>query len=129
MEIRTYTKNFFKEPQDIQRAITFAINDLYRRIAIYEHQNISFDRIFNDDHVKYDKHGDCFTFKFQHSNLQLRILYLYMIVENSPTITIVDYFIKKKNNKKYIRRFEAVQNMDPADIYKNSKIVESNCIC
>ena len=125
MEMCVYKKDYFKESHEVQNAISTAISNLYERICMYEAQNISFGRIFNDDRVKYDKHGQFYTFKFQHSNLQLRILYAYLLVDCKPVIIVVDFVIKKKNNKNYIKRFESASILDPNIVYKNSKFVMS----
>lgn len=55
---------------------------LYERIKMYEKQSVAFNRIFNDDKVKYDKHGKLFTYKNQKFNMQLRIIYSYFIDDN-----------------------------------------------
>lgn len=57
MKICVSCKEYFKESKDVQRAIISGIHTLYARIKSYEDQNIPFDLIFNDDSVKYDKHG------------------------------------------------------------------------
>lgn len=120
MEIKAYKKDFFKESHQVQSALIAAVNALYERINQYEQQNIPFDRIFNDDKVKYDKHGNFYTFKFQKCNIQLRILYSYLIIDGIPVIIIVDFYIKKKNNKVYIKRFENATNLDPMNVYRDS---------
>ena len=113
MNIYIYTKDFFKEKNEVQRAIVNGIITLYEKIKTYEKQNISFSRIFNDDGVKYDKHGQFFTFKYRVSNNQFRILYSYFQIDGNDVILIADYFIKKKNNKSYIRRFDAINDLNP----------------
>ena len=119
------TKQYIRESKDTQKTILAAAVELYRRIRIYEEQNINFERIFNDDQVKYDQHGSFFTFKCQKNHLQLRILYAYLIAEGIPTIVVADYFIKKKNNKNYIKRFEALNQAEPWKIYEQSCHMES----
>ncbi len=118
------TKRYMKESRDTQRAILAAVIELYRRIQLYESQNISFSKIFNDDQVKYDQHGEFFTFKCQKNHLQLRILYAYLMVDDIPTIIVADYFIKKKNNKNYIKQFEALNCANPFSVYKQSYYTE-----
>ncbi|MGN1419172.1 MAG: hypothetical protein ACI4W6_07570 [Acutalibacteraceae bacterium] len=123
MKICVYGKNFFKESKEVQNAVINGAQDLYERIYLYEQQNIRFCRIFNDDKVKYDKHGQFYTFKFQKSNFQLRILYAYIFADGIPTIVIADYFIKKKDRKDYIGKFDSINNEDPMAIYQKSKTV------
>ena len=125
MDMCVYKKDYFKESHEVQSAITCAVSNLYERIAMYENQNITFARIFNDDRVKYDKHGDFYTFKFQKSNLQLRILYAYIIIDGTPVIIVADFVIKKKNNKNYIKQFEPAKAWDPYAVYGCSKCVMS----
>ncbi len=120
MNICISTKQYMKASRDTQRAILTAIIELYRRIQLYEAQGTSFEKIFNDDQVKYDQHGDFFTFKCQKNHLQLRILYAYIKVDGIPTIVVGDYFIKKKNNKEYIRQFEVFNHAEPMSIYRQS---------
>ncbi len=125
MDVYVYGRDFFKEQSDIKAAITNSIDALYSRILTYENNNIPFNRIFNDDHIKYDKQGDFYTYKVQRGNLQLRILYTYLIIDARPIILMADYFIKKKNNKKYIRQFEIFNQADPMAILESSKLVMS----
>ena len=125
MDVYVYGKSFFKEQGDIKSAIRQSIDALYSRILTYESNNIPFDKIFNDDHIKYDKQGDFYTFKVQRGNLQLRILYSYLIIDARPVILMADYFIKKKNNKNYIRQFEFFKTSDPMALLENSKLIMS----
>ncbi len=121
MKTCVYKKDFFKQSAEVKKAIVSAINSLYERISLYENQNVSFDRIFNDDRVKYDKYGDFYAFKFQKSNIQLRILYSYIFIDDNPVIIIADYIIKKKNNKNYIKQFESAKNWNPYSVYEKSQ--------
>lgn len=125
MNMCVYKKDYFKESHEVQNAISCAVSNLYERIAMYEGQNIGFGRIFNDDRVKYDKHGDFYTFKFQKSNMQLRILYAYIIIDEIPVIIVADFVIKKKNNKNYIKQFETAKKWDPYTVYGRSQYVMS----
>ena len=94
-------KDYFKESAEVQKAVVSAVSTLYGRISAYEKQNVTFTKIFNDDRVKYDKHGDFYTFKYQRSNLQLRILYSYINVNGTPVIIVAD-FVKKRRTTKNI---------------------------
>lgn len=123
MIISVSCKEYFKEPKEVQKAIVSGIEILYARIRSYEEQNIEFNRIFNDDKVKYDKHGQFYTFKFQKSNMQLRVLYSYLIIDHIPIIVVADFFVKKKDSKNYISKFDSVNNINPLDLYYRSKII------
>jgi len=125
MDMCVYKKDYFKESHEVQNAITAAVSSLYDRITMYESQNITFGRIFNDDRVKYDKHGDFYTFKYQKSNLQLRILYAYILINETPVIIVADFVVKKKNNKNYIKQFESAKTWDPYAVYGCSQCVMS----
>ena len=125
MNICVSCKDYFKESKEVQKAIVSGVKTLYGRIRNYEEQNIDFNRIFNDDKVKYDKHGQFYTFKFQKSNMQLRVLYSYLIVDCVPVLVIADFFVKKRNSKDYIDKFESVNKVNPLDLYMKSKVVYS----
>lgn len=120
MKIYIYKKDYNKESKEVRNAIISSVNMLYDRIRMYEKQGIAFNRIFNDDKIKYDKHGQFFTFKCQKSNMQFRILYSYLLCDGEPVILIADYFIKKKNKKDYIARFDCVNNLNPIVIFSKS---------
>lgn len=121
MKILIYKKDFFKESVEVRKAIIAAIYDLYTRIQLYQNQNIEFDKIYNDDKIKYDKHGDeFFTYKCQKSNVQLRVLYGYKVIHNEPTFLLADYAIKKKNNKKYIKTFDKLNKYTFEDLSETS---------
>lgn len=123
MEICVYKKDYFKESIEIQKAIVLAMENLYERIRLHETQNTPFERIFNDDKVKYDKHGKFYTFKCQKSNVQLRILYAYFLLNGKPILVIADYITKKKNNKNYIKQFDEANSWEPYNIYSVSKLI------
>lgn len=116
MKLYICKKDYIKESREVKEAIRSSIDILYERIKMYENQGVSFNRIFNDDKVKYDKHGKFFTFKNQKSNMQLRILYSYFVDDNEAVFLIADYFIKKKNKKDYIKKFDAVNKWEPFDM-------------
>lgn len=123
MDIYVSCKDYFKDSKEVQKALVNGAESLYIRIQNYESQNIEFNRIFNDDKVKYDKHGKFYTFKFQKSNMQLRILYSYIIIDCTPIIMIADYFVKKRTSKEYINRFDVMNSVEPIDLYSKAKCV------
>lgn len=116
MKLYICKKDYNKESKEVKEAIRSSVEMLYERIKMYENQGITFNRIFNDDKVKYDKHGKFFTFKIQKSNMQLRILYSYFLDNNEAVFLIADYFIKKKNKKDYIKKFDVANNWEPFDM-------------
>lgn len=125
MKICISNKEYFKESKEVQKAIISGVESLYGRIRSYEKQNIEFDRIFNDDKVKYDKHGQFYTFKFQKSNMQLRVLYSYMIIDGCPVVIVADFFIKKRDKKDYIVRFDSVNKINPMELYSSDRVIYS----
>lgn len=120
MKIYIIKKDYNKESREVRNAIMSSMEVLFKRITEYEKQGICFEQIFNDDKIKYDKHGKFFTFKSQKSNMQLRILYSYMSVDNEPVFLIADYHVKKKNKKDYIKKFDVVNKWDPFKLINNA---------
>lgn len=116
MKLYILKKDYNKESREIQKAIMSSMEVLLRRIKEYEKQGVCFNRIFNDDKIKYDKHGKFFTYKSQKSNTQLRILYSYMSVGDEPVFLIADYHVKKKDKKDYIKKFDVVNNWEPFEL-------------
>lgn len=125
MEIYVCGKNYFKESKEIQTAILKSMQDLYKRINMYENQNIVFEKIYNDDNVKYDKHGKFYTYKSQKANVQLRILYSYLIINDIPIILVADFYVKKKNKKDYIRKFDYINTVDPNEMIQKAFFVKT----
>lgn len=125
MDVYVCNKDYFKESKEVQTAILKSMQDLYKRINMYESQNITFEKIYNDDNVKYDKHGKFYTYKSQKSNVQLRILYSYLIINDVEVILIADFYIKKKNKKDYIRKFDYINTVDPYEVINNAFLVKT----
>lgn len=125
MKLYVHKKSFNKEVKEVKEAILYSIGVLYERIRKYEKQGIPFERIFNDEKVKYDKHGEFFTFKCKKSNMQLRILYTYFVYDKEPVFLIADYFVKKKNKKDYIKKFDYVNKWEPISVLKSSFCIGS----
>ena len=88
-------KNYFRESKELQKAIISASKDLYNRIRSYENQNVEFLNIYNDDKIKYDKHGKFYTFKTQKQNMQIRILYAYVFIDAVAVIIIADFIVNE----------------------------------
>ena len=116
MKLYILKKGYNRENIEIQRAVMSSMELLLERITGYEKQGVCFERIFNDDKIKYDKHGKFFTFKSQKSNIQLRILYSYMLIGQEPVFLIADYYVKKKKKKDYIKKFDIANNWEPFEL-------------
>ena len=56
MKLYIIKKDYNKESNEVRKAIISSMEVLFDRIKEYEKQGICFDRIFNDDKIKYDKH-------------------------------------------------------------------------
>lgn len=120
MKLYIIKKDYSKESNEVRKAIISSMEVLFDRINEYEKQGVCFERIFNDDKIKYDKHGKFFTFKIQKSNMQLRILYSYLVYNNESVFLIADYFIKKKNKKDYIKKFDLANKWEPFELLSNA---------
>lgn len=125
MKIYVHSKRFFKESKETQKTILDAMHALYDRIHDYEKVGTAFEQIFNDDKVKYDQQGQFFVYKSARSNLQLRILYAYFSAETADgsesILLIEDHFIKKKNNKEYLRQFEYARALEAAKCLEEAR--------
>ena len=119
-------KKYLRSTKVLQKALVCASSSLYERIRSYEAQNISFENIYNDDKLKYDKHGRFYTYKAHKQNMQIRMLYTYIVIDGMAVIIIADFAVKKKNNKKYIKSFDSVNTIDPMTIYHASTCVYSS---
>lgn len=106
MKIYVYSKDFFKISNDLRKTILSALEIVYIRIKEYEKQGVPFNQIFNDEKLKYDKHGEFFTYKRSSHNVQLRILYTFLKVDGEDVIILGDFVLKKKNDKRYIKSFD-----------------------
>ena len=51
MEMYICKKDYFKESKEVQTAIVKSMNDLYKRIKMYEVQNIDFDIVTRADSI------------------------------------------------------------------------------
>lgn len=125
MRIYVHSKRFFKESKETQKTIIDAMHALYARIHDYEKMGNAFEQIFNDDKVKYDQQGQFFVYKSARGNLQLRILYAYFCDDTRGALLLIeDYFIKKKNNKEYLRQFEYAKTIDSKQCLAEAKVYE-----
>ncbi len=94
-----------KEKELVDRAL----NKLKKQIDIIESTGTPFEKIFNNDSIKYDILGKNFyTYKFVAENSsQIRILYRFVRNENdSYTIECHKVEVKRRSGKEYIKKFE-----------------------
>lgn len=86
-----------------------ALNKLERQIDMLESTGTPFEKIFNNDSIKYDVLGkNFFTYKFVAENSsQIRILYRFLRNANaSYTIECHKVEVKRRSGKDYIKKFE-----------------------
>lgn len=93
-----------KEIKIVQQAMI----KLHRMIDEYEKAGVLFEKIFNNDVIKYDVLGKNFyTFKAHgEDRAQLRILYRFIRTDEGFDLECHKVMIKRRNDKKYIHDFE-----------------------
>lgn len=127
MEVILYSsnKNFFKAEHNLRKALYSALQRLCNKIKSYYDVGTPFEKIMDDDGVKYDKCGNFFTYKFQWNKggcIQVRILYHCTTQNNQIKIYLIDYRIEKNNDKSYIREFEQIaKNLTVDEILLQAK--------
>lgn len=112
---RNWDKELTKEERKV---VDMAMDKLRTLINTIEATGTPFEKIFNNDVIKYDVLGhNFFTFKYKGpSSTQARILYRFnRINEQSYTLDIHKVYIKRKDFNKgksneYIRIFENYVN-------------------
>lgn len=113
VEIVLDMKKFDPKEQEL---INRAMNKLDNQISIIEASGTKFEKIFNNDAIKYDILGKGFyTYKFVAENSsQLRLLYRFVRNEDeSYIIQCHKVEIKRRSGKEYIKKFEAyVKNFE-----------------
>ena len=101
-------KNFKKTSKEERSAVQKAIDKLLRKIADYQESGVIFEKICNDDSIKYDTFGNgFFTLKSQTQQLPIRILYRFIRTNTDETyIEIHQCYLKKHSDqKRYIHQF------------------------
>lgn len=94
-----------KEKELVDRAL----NKLERQIDVIEETGTPFEKIFNNDSIKYDILGKSFyTYKFVAENSsQIRILYRFVRnTDNSYDLECHRVEVKRRSGKEYIKKFE-----------------------
>ena len=112
--VNTKCKSFKKADKVIKQAI---IGSLIRLSERLESNQKEINTIFNNDSIVYDRITDeIFIFKARSNKIQLRIVYACKLLGSEYTIYLIDYSLKKENNKKYInelnKKYQAVQLKD-----------------
>lgn len=119
------TKKLRKEKRELRKAVLSSAYRLGQRIVNYQNTGIKFESIYNDDHVKYDKHGNFYTYKSHNSNKsQIRLLYLCKQSDNETVIIIVDYTEKRKTDKSYILKFDLFDRVNAAEYIRNANLAK-----
>lgn len=121
-------RKFKKQNTDIKKEIISAAERLGSKIINYADSGISFVNIYNDPSVKYDKHGDCYTYKHHGRNkTQIRLLYACYQTEESTTIIIIDFFEKRRssqsNQKEHIVLFDSYNKINITNFVNNKNLV------
>lgn len=101
-------KNVVKKFSPSERKEIFkAFDKLRRMINVEESYGTPFERIFNNDAIKYDILGKNFyTFKSQgRDKAQIRILYKFVRTENEYDLELHMVKIKRRNDKDYMKDF------------------------
>ena len=92
-----------------QELIIRAMNKLENQINVIESGGTRFEKIFNNDAIKYDILGKGFyTYKFVAENSsQLRLLYRFVRKENGDFVLECHRVeIKRRSGKDYTKKFE-----------------------
>ena len=123
-------KKIKKESMDFQRNFIQSITELGRKIiSKYEINGENFNNIFNDNSIKYDKHGNDFWVYKSHgkNNSQMRILYSCIQDSEYTYIFVIDYMEKRKGNmgrcvKDHIQKFSKYNTMKLEELYNISNL-------
>lgn len=93
-----------KEKELVDRAL----NKLENQINVIEATGTPFEKIFNNDSIKYDILGKSFyTYKFVAENSsQIRILYRFVRKDKDYDLECHKVEVKRRSGKEYIKKFE-----------------------
>jgi hypothetical protein len=117
-----------KESVELQNELSKAANNLGKKITEYHDSGIDFIHICNAENVKYDKHGEFYTYKHHGKNKsQLRLLYACIQNEDMTEIIIADYIEKRKNvckgHKDHLDKFSKYDKQSLESFCKNNGVV------
>lgn len=102
-------KELKKASPSEKREILHAFDKLCNMIQIEESYGNAFEKIYNNDTLKYDILGNGFhTFKCQgRDRSQIRLLYRFVRKENKEfEIQLHKAYMKRRNTKEYMKIFE-----------------------
>lgn len=107
MNVIFMSKNFKKVSPDERKAVEKGVSKLRDKVLQYENSGIPFEKICNDDSVKYDTfQNGYYTYKAQSQRFPLRILYRFVSGDGDSTIQVHMSYLKKYNDNRYISEFE-----------------------
>lgn len=113
IKIETNCKDYNKANAQTKKVLDKAMDKLARLIIDLDSSGVKFEKIFNNDVIKYDILGKNFyTFKFRaEDKTQLRALYRFNRVDDGQAeIELHKFFIKRNPDKSYIKVFESYVN-------------------
>lgn len=115
IKINSRCKQYKKEDKTTLKSIYSSLQRLSEKISS---ENSDINRIYNNDNIIYDRINDqIFIYKTHGiNNIQLRLVYGYEENDNDAIIYLIDYAVKKKNDKRYIEdmnnRFKSMKLSD-----------------
>lgn len=104
-------REYKKAKPDLRKSIEKGMRKLVDLIESKEQSGTAFEKIFNDDVLKYDILGKNFyTFKFRcGDSTQLRLLYKFNRAENK--VELHKFYEKRHSGKEYMAEFQRYVNM------------------
>ena len=109
--IKIRNPKYTKSSPSLRQNIDKAMLRLTYLIQEEETYGTSFEKIFNNPAIKYDIFpNQYYTFKYHcNDSAQLRLLYKFIRnSDNSVTLELHDFYHKKRDDKKYIKTFQAI---------------------
>lgn len=121
-------KKLNKQNRNLKNEVLRAAKRVGERIVDYSNEGVSFENIYNDNVVKYDKHGCFFTYKHHGKNKsQIRLLYACLQDKDKTTIIVVDFFEKRdssrSNTKEHIKIFNCYNSINLQRYFLQNKSI------
>lgn len=121
-------KKLKKQNRNLKNEVLRAARRVGERIVEYSNEGITFENIYNDNVVKYDKHGCFFTYKHHGKNKsQIRLLYACLQDKDKTTIIVVDFFEKRdssrSNTKEHIKIFDCYNSINLQRYFLQNKSI------